>query len=139
LCIREVSNHSFDVKTLSLWTIVSILSHLKSSSGKYFVVVSPSWVAHIDWSFSPLVKKLRGDSQSTSSGKCLSSHASWIIYKRVVPSKKSSSGSFVENLVSIDRRVLLVKRVVRNNFMFNFSYDWENEWFSVVISVGTDS
>ena len=62
LCVREVSNHSFDVKTLSLWAIVSILSYLKSSSSKDFVVVSPSWVTHIDWSFSPLVKKLRGNS-----------------------------------------------------------------------------
>ena len=42
-------------------------------------------------------------------------------------------------MISVDWEVLLVEGVVSADSSFGSSDDWEDEWLSIVVSVGTDS
>ena len=57
----------------------------------------------------------------------------------MVPSEEGSSGSLAESLVSILRGVLLIERVVVDDFLFDLPDDGEDEWLSIFISVGSDT
>ena len=79
LGVSQIFQHSFDVETSGLSAVVSVLSHLESSSLEDFVVVSPGGVAHVDGATSELSQKLTSNSQSSSSGKSLGRHDSGVV------------------------------------------------------------
>lgn len=85
------------------------------------------------------VQEIRNNSQCSSSGKSLARCNSSTVHIFVIPAEKTLSSSLVEDLVSIDRRVFLVKRVVSCDFALSSSDNWENIGLSIVRPVSTDS
>lgn len=137
--IFEVSDHAVEVETLGFLVEVSILSDLEASSAENFVVVSPSWVANVNWGWSELAEEITNDSQGTGSRQGLGGGDSSACDVWVVPSEEDASGTLVEGLVTIDWGVLLVKSVIIGDSLLGLSHYWEYVWLSVLRSVGTDT
>lgn len=129
--VSQIFNHTIEIETLSLFVEVSVASSVETSSLEHFVMVSPGWSAHIDGSGSVLSQKLSDDSQCSSSRKGLGRGDSSTGDISVVPAEENLSGSLVENLVSINGRVLFVERLVGNNLSFGGSDNWENVGLSI--------
>lgn len=137
--ILKVSDHAVEVETLGFLIEVSVLSDLESGSSKNFVMVSPSWVADINWGWSELVEEITNDSEGTGSRQGLGGGDSSACDVWVVPSEKDASGTLVEGLVTIDWRILLVESVIIGDSLLGLSHYWEHVWLSVLRSVGTDT
>lgn len=57
----------------------------------------------------------------------------------MVPTKESHTSTSIEFSESILWKIFFIKSVVCDDFSLNFAYNWENIWFSVIVSVGTYS
>lgn len=47
--VVKILHHSVEIKTFSLLVEISIFSYFKSRSLENLIVISPSWITHIDW------------------------------------------------------------------------------------------
>ena len=135
----QVSDHTFEIKTLGLLVEISVLSDIHADLVEDLVVVSPGWVAQIDWSGSVLVKEISDDSESTSSRQSLEGGNSSTVDILVVPAEKDTSGTFGEVSDSVNWEVFLIQLVVFSDFLLSSSDAFEDNWLAIVVSVGTDS
>jgi hypothetical protein len=137
--LSKISDHAVEVETLGFLIEVSILSDLEARGCENFVVVSPSWVANINWGWSELTEEVTNDSQGTGSRQGLGGGNSSTCDVWVVPSEEDASGTLVEGLVTIDWGVLLVESVIIGDSLLGLSHNWEYVWLSILRSVGTDT
>lgn len=102
-------------------------------------MITPSWVAEINWCLLKLAKEVSNNTQSTSSRQSLDGSNTGVVDDGMVPTKEGHTSTFVEFSESILGKILLIKSVVCNDFSLNFAYNWEYIWLSIVVSVGSYS
>lgn len=137
--VLQIVNHTFEIKTFGFLVEVSVFAHIESNAGENLVVVTPSRIADVNWSWPVFLQKLSQNSQSSSAtqrlGRCNSSASHiWM-----VPSEEHTSGTLGKGLVTINRTVLFVERMIISNGLFSLADHGEHERLSVVRPISTDT
>lgn len=116
----QIIAHTLEIETHSILIKVSILSHFKSTSFENSIVISPCWVTDINWSVQKLVKEITKNTKCTSSRYRLGRANSSTGNIFMIPSKKSTSSSSQEILVTCNGRIFLIKFTTSSFCLQNF-------------------
>lgn len=139
LGFTEIFNHTFDINSFCFGFEVSIFVGNKTSSGENCVVVSPGGLTDVERCLSEFLEEFTNNAEGTSSGEGLGTDNSSTVDIGVIPTEQDTSGSLVEICKSIDGGVFFIKREIGDDHLFGFADDGEDEGFSVIVSVGTDT
>lgn len=130
--VPQILHHSVEVESFGLLVEIPVLAHIHAACCKDLIVVSPCWVADVNWSWSVLLQKLRDDPQSSRSTQSLRRCNSSACDIGMIPSEKNTSGSFVVGLITVNRAVFLVKIVIVGDQLFAVTDHGEHEWLAIL-------
>lgn len=139
LGILEVLNHTFNIETSGLLVEVAVLSDREASGSEDGVMVAPGWVADIESAWLEFLEEVRDDAEGASSGKSLHGGNTSTVDVSVLPAEQNLAGTSVELLESVNWKILLVQFVIGDDLSLDLAHNWENEWLSVVVAVGTNT